>query len=65
MKVGILGGTFDPVHIGHLKAADAVTARLKLDEVVFMPAGQPWIKAGNNITAAEHRVAMLRLALAG
>ncbi len=65
MKIGVLGGTFDPVHVGHLKAADAVTAHLKLEEVIFMPAGNPWLKAGYKVTPAAHRVAMLRLALAG
>jgi nicotinate-nucleotide adenylyltransferase len=65
MKIGVLGGTFDPVHLGHLKAAEAVTARLGLDETLFMPAGQPWLKAGARITPAAHRVAMLRLALEG
>jgi nicotinate-nucleotide adenylyltransferase len=63
MKIGVLGGTFDPVHIGHIKAAEAVTACLGLDEILFVPAGQPWFKAGSRITPAAHRVAMLRLAL--
>jgi nicotinate-nucleotide adenylyltransferase len=63
MKIGVLGGTFDPVHLGHLKAAEAVAAYLGLDETLFMPAGQPWVKAGTRITPAAHRVAMLRLAL--
>jgi nicotinate-nucleotide adenylyltransferase len=65
MKIGVLGGTFDPVHLGHLKAAEAVTTRLGLDETLFMPAGQPWLKAGARITPAAHRVAMLKLALEG
>lgn len=65
MKTGVLGGTFDPIHIGHLKVAEEVTAHLNLDEVIFMPAGQPWLKADNLISPAEHRLAMLRLALAG
>ena len=55
MKTGILGGTFDPIHSGHLVVAEEATASLSLDEVVFIPAGQPWIKAGNHISAAEHR----------
>jgi nicotinate-nucleotide adenylyltransferase len=65
MKFGVLGGTFDPVHLGHLKAAEAVIACLGLDEILFIPAGQPWLKAGVYITPAVHRVAMLRLALEG
>ena len=65
MKIGVLGGTFDPIHIGHLKVAEAVTAHLNLGEVIFMPAGQPWLKGDNPISPAEHRLEMLRLALAG
>jgi len=65
MKIGVLGGTFDPIHIGHLKVAEAVTTSLTLDEVIFMPAGQPWLKINNAISPAEHRLQMMRLALAG
>jgi nicotinate-nucleotide adenylyltransferase len=65
MKIGVLGGTFDPIHLGHLKVAEEVTASLTLDEVIFMPAGQPWLKADNLISLAEHRLEMIRLALAG
>jgi nicotinate-nucleotide adenylyltransferase len=65
MKIGVLGGTFDPIHIGHLKVAEEVTASLKLSEVIFMPAGQPWLKADNLISPAEHRLEMMRLVLAG
>ena len=65
MKVGILGGTFDPVHNGHLVIAEAVKAHLNLDEVIFIPAGQPWLKADRPISPVKHRLAMLRLALAG
>jgi nicotinate-nucleotide adenylyltransferase len=65
MKIGVLGGTFDPVHIGHIRVAEEVTTRLNLDEVLFIPAGQPWLKADNLISPAEHRLEMVRLALAG
>lgn len=65
MNIGILGGTFDPVHIGHLVVAKEVTDRLSLDEVVFIPAGQPWLKADSRILDAGHRVQMVRLAIAG
>ena len=65
MKLGILGGTFDPVHNGHLAIAEQVRAHLKLSEVVFVPAGQPLFKEGRNITPAEHRIKMLQLAIAG
>lgn len=65
MNIGVLGGTFDPVHIGHLTLAEEVAGRLNLDEVLFIPAGQPWLKADAPVSAAEHRVPMVRLAIAG
>ena len=65
MKVGILGGTFDPVHNGHLTVAEQVKSQLKMDEVIFIPAGQPWLKQDRLISPAEHRLDMLRLAVAG
>jgi len=65
MRIGILGGTFDPIHNGHLIIAEAVKAHLDLAEIVFVPAGQPWLKADRPISAAPHRLSMLRLALAG
>jgi nicotinate-nucleotide adenylyltransferase len=65
MKIGVLGGTFDPVHSGHIKVAEAVTASLNLGEVIFMPAGQPWLKINNAISPAEHRLEMVRLAISG
>ncbi len=63
MRLGILGGTFDPVHRGHLALARAACDELGLDEVLFLPAGQPWRKAGRMIASNEHRLAMLRRAL--
>ncbi len=63
MNIGILGGTFDPPHIGHLVIADQALAQLKLDEVWFMPAGQPPHKMNNRVSAAADRVAMTRLAI--
>ncbi len=65
MRLGLLGGTFDPVHRGHLALARAARDELGLDEVLFLPAGQPWRKAGRIIAANEHRLAMLRRALKG
>jgi len=64
-KTGILGGTFDPVHTGHILLAEEVAGRLGLCEVVFIPAGHPWLKENGAITSAEHRLAMLKLAVAG
>ena len=63
-RVGVLGGTFDPVHYGHLVVAEEVYATLHLSEMVFVPAGQPPHKTREVITAAEHRLAMLELAIA-
>jgi nicotinate-nucleotide adenylyltransferase len=64
MKIGVLGGTFDPIHLGHLLVAEEARARLNLTQTLFMPAGQPWLKTNNVISPAEHRVEMIRLAIA-
>jgi nicotinate-nucleotide adenylyltransferase len=64
MNIGVLGGTFDPIHMGHLIIAEEVRARLDLAEVLFVPAGQPWLKINNVISPAQHRVEMVRLAIA-
>jgi len=64
MKIGVLGGTFDPIHKGHLIVAEEARNRLNLDGVLFVPAGEPWLKAGRPISDAEHRVQMVRLAIA-
>ena len=65
MNVGVLGGTFDPIHQGHLAIAEEVRVRLDLAEVLFVPAGQPALKTNSSISAVEHRVQMVRLAIAG
>lgn len=65
MNVGVLGGTFDPVHIAHLILAETAREQLGLDRVIFVPAGQPWRKAGREIAPAADRLAMLRLAVEG
>ena len=64
MNIGVLGGTFDPVHNGHLILAEEARSWLNLVEVLFVPAGQPWLKVDRPISPAEHRLQMLRLALA-
>lgn len=64
-SVGVLGGTFDPVHIGHLAVAEEAREALALDTVLFVPAGIPPHKQDRAITPARHRVAMLELAIAG
>ena len=61
-RIGIFGGTFDPVHNAHLALAQAAAHELQLDELIFMPAGMPWQKS-RVITPAVHRIAMLELAL--
>jgi len=64
MRVGVFGGTFDPIHLGHLAVARSIQSSLGLDNVVFVPAGQPWLKADTPVSRVEDRVQMLRLALA-
>jgi len=59
-----MGGTFDPIHHGHLVAASEVRSRFALDRVVFVPTGRPWQKAGTVVTAAEHRYLMTVIATA-
>ncbi|XAS75772.1 nicotinate-nucleotide adenylyltransferase [Dermatophilaceae bacterium Sec6.4] len=60
----MMGGTFDPIHHGHLVAASEVQTLLGLDEVVFVPTGQPWQKASQRVTPAEHRYLMTVIATA-
>jgi nicotinate-nucleotide adenylyltransferase len=64
-SVGVLGGTFDPIHIGHLAAAEEVREALGLERVLFVPAGIPPHKPDRVITAPHHRLAMVELAIAG
>lgn len=63
-RIGVLGGTFDPVHYGHLVIAEEVRTALDLAEMVFIPAGQPPHKQGDIISAAQDRLAMLEIATA-
>ncbi|WP_326552428.1 nicotinate-nucleotide adenylyltransferase [Micromonospora sp. NBC_01813] len=63
-RVGIMGGTFDPIHQGHLVAASEVAERFALDEVVFVPTGDPWEKAGVTVSPAEDRYLMTVIATA-
>ena len=64
MRVGVLGGTFDPVHLGHLLIAEEARVRLKLDQVMLIPAGEPWLKSEQLLSPSEHRFRMLELAVA-
>lgn len=64
-RVGILGGTFDPIHYGHLVIAEQVREALALDRVLFVPARIPPHKPDAELTAATDRAAMVELAIAG
>ena len=63
-RVGVMGGTFDPIHHGHLVAASEVQSFFDLDEVVFVPTGDPWQKADRDVSPAEHRYLMTVIATA-
>lgn len=65
MKVGILGGTFNPVHLGHLALAEGAQQALGLDQVWWIPARVPPLKASRDLASAEDRVRMVELAIAG
>ena len=65
MPIGLLGGTFDPPHVGHLVLGECAREQLGLERVYFMPAGDPWRKAGGDVSPAGHRLAMTHLAIAG
>ncbi len=62
LRVGVMGGTFDPIHHGHLVAASEAASTLGLDEVIFVPTGQPWHK--KPVSSAEHRYLMTVIATA-
>jgi nicotinate-nucleotide adenylyltransferase len=64
-RLGILGGTFDPIHHGHLVAAEEAHHQLQLDQVLFVPAGMPPHKPSRPISPAHHRLRMVELAIAG
>lgn len=65
VRRGILGGTFDPPHYGHLFMGEVAYWQLELDIVTFMPAGAPWQKEDRDVADRHHRLAMTRLAIAG
>ncbi|MCJ7515601.1 MAG: nicotinate-nucleotide adenylyltransferase [Dehalococcoidia bacterium] len=65
MDVGVLGGTFDPIHSGHLVIAEEARLKLDLTRVIFVPAGQPWLKTDRETTPAVHRIEMVKRAIAG
>jgi nicotinate-nucleotide adenylyltransferase len=63
-RLGVMGGTFDPIHHGHLVAASEVQSYFKLDQVIFVPTGQPWQKSDREVSAAEDRYLMTVIATA-
>jgi nicotinate-nucleotide adenylyltransferase len=63
-RLGVMGGTFDPIHHGHLVTAEEALWQFNLAEVVFVPTGQPWMKADREVTPAEHRYLMTVIATA-
>jgi len=65
MNIGVLGGTFDPVHSGHLVISEEARRRFSLNKVLFVPAGKPWLKTNREITPAVHRVEMVKRAIVG
>jgi nicotinate-nucleotide adenylyltransferase len=64
-RVGILGGTFNPVHVGHLAIAQWAAEKLRLDKLIFVPCSAPPHKTSKGVIAAEHRLQMVKLAIAG
>jgi nicotinate-nucleotide adenylyltransferase len=63
-RLGVMGGTFDPIHYGHLVTAEEALWQFELGEVVFVPTGQPWMKEDRVVTGAEHRYLMTVIATA-
>lgn len=63
-RFGVLGGTFDPIHLGHLIVAQEVVSTLQIDRLFFLPAGDPPHKRNRSVTPAQHRVAMVKRAIA-
>ena len=64
-RIGILGGTFNPIHLGHLRSADEVRETFALDRIYFVPAAQPPHKKSQALADARHRLKMVELAIAG
>jgi nicotinate-nucleotide adenylyltransferase len=63
-RLGVMGGTFDPIHYGHLVTAEEALGQFDLDEVVFVPTGLPWMKTHNHVSPAEDRYLMVVIATA-
>ena len=63
MKIGLLGGTFDPIHFGHLDIAKYSLEYLELDQILFIPAGLPYLKDNQKLSSPFHRLKMVKLAI--
>ena len=64
-KIGVLGGTFDPIHIGHISIAKGVKENMNLDEIIFVPSGIPPHKKDREVSSAYHRAEMVKIAIEG
>ncbi len=64
MRLGVMGGTFDPIHVGHLVTAEEALHQFTLDEVVFVPTGRPWMKEHEVVASAEDRYRMTEIGIA-
>jgi nicotinate-nucleotide adenylyltransferase len=64
-KIGVFGGTFDPVHNGHISKAQEALVKLKLDQVLWVVAGDPWMKSSEPLSDAKHRLEMIKIAIDG
>ena len=65
MRIGVMGGTFNPIHYGHLVSASEVCSKFKLDKVIFIPSALNPLKNASNLADAHHRLKMIKLAIAG
>jgi nicotinate-nucleotide adenylyltransferase len=63
-RLGVMGGTFDPIHVGHLVTAEEALHQFELDEVVFVPTGRPWMKEHGVVASPEHRYRMTEIGIA-
>lgn len=65
LHIGIMGGTFDPIHLGHIQLAEQALNEVHLDRILFMPNHTPWMKRGRGVLDIEHRLNMVRLGIEG
>ena len=63
LHIGIMGGTFDPIHLGHIQLAEQALNEVHLDRILFMPNHTPWMKRGRGVLDIEHRLNMVRLGI--